>query len=176
MKSFKAAVKTKEGISLIIGISIPVLMILFVAASIYLPRLFVRPKFSFVYTVGSNFGKYYFVRDQHLDEKDIKYPDYYTSRAENKIFLYDIEQDESREIPYTYAAKLRLNSKERSPDGFRITYGTRTGGFFPFFFFSDRDYWTLYIQGHGLSRKLNIRLEENYFQKFRFLGWVLKNK
>ena len=39
----------KKNITLILGISIPILMILFVAGSIYLPGLFIKPHFNFLY-------------------------------------------------------------------------------------------------------------------------------
>ena len=38
----------KKHIPLIIGISIPILMILFVAGSIYLPGLFIKPGYNFL--------------------------------------------------------------------------------------------------------------------------------
>lgn len=44
----------KKNITLVIGISIPILMILFVAGSIYFPRLFIKPHFNFLYVSGDD--------------------------------------------------------------------------------------------------------------------------
>jgi hypothetical protein len=47
----------KKNLPLTIGLSIPVLMIVFIAASIYLPRLSAtQPQFSFLYTSGNNYN------------------------------------------------------------------------------------------------------------------------
>jgi hypothetical protein len=44
----------KKNLSLIFAISIPVLMIIFVAAAIYIPQLFVKPQYNFLYLTGNN--------------------------------------------------------------------------------------------------------------------------
>jgi hypothetical protein len=171
---FKQQKAITRNIPLIVGIAIPLLMIVFVALSIYLPTLFVKPKFDFLYAVGGFYGTQYSVKNGQLIETYSEYPKYYTPQTETKLFFYDIKKNESQEISFEQAKKFQLDSNIESPDGFEVVYGRRGEGIFPFFFFSERDYQTVYIQGHNLSKKLNIRLSGAYYQRFQFLGWVIK--
>ena len=65
----------KKNIPLVVGLAIPVLMILFVAGSIYIPRLFApEPKFNFVYSSGEDYyygslNNYYSVKNGKIVEK-----------------------------------------------------------------------------------------------------------
>ena len=60
----------KKNISLIVAIAIPIAMILFVAASIYLPSIFVKPHDNFVYTFGDAYARPYSVSGTTLTEND----------------------------------------------------------------------------------------------------------
>lgn len=163
---------------LIIGLSIPILMILFVAASIYLPLLFVhtRPKFNFLYVTGDDyfFGRQYSVENCKLVKKEDNrdYPSYFRRRGEEKLFVHDIVKNESKEIAFEEAQKFNLNSSIKSPDSFEIVYGSKADGVWPLFGFSERDCSTVYIKGHNISRKLNVQLPEHNYNNFRFLGWI----
>ena len=46
--------KIKENIPLAVGLLIPFLMILFIGLSIYLPSLFVKPQYDFIYISGGD--------------------------------------------------------------------------------------------------------------------------
>ena len=65
----------KQDLSLIIGIAIPFLMILVVAASIYLPGLFApAPTCRFLYAAGDDYyqGSQYVVERGRLAKRNIK--------------------------------------------------------------------------------------------------------
>ena len=169
----------KKNITLILGISIPILLILFVAASIYLPNLFVEPpKFNFLYVVGNdyNYIEQYSVQDNKLVKTEIIQPEnviYKLPVDDSKLFIYDVVKNESKEVNFDEAQKLNLDSSNVSPDGFEIAYGSTSNGFFPFFF-SSTDYEVQYLKGHNISRKLNIPIDGSrpYYYNFRFLGWI----
>ncbi len=167
----------KKNITLVLGISIPILMILFVAGSIYLPGIFIKPKYDFLYLSGDDYyyggQNMYSVQNDRLvkniweiGKNDARYS------QEPKLFIHDIAKNESREISFEEAQKLNLDSNIKSPDGFEVVYGSKGDGIFPFFFYSSTDYNTRYLKGHNVSKKLNIQLSGSYSYNFRFLGWI----
>ena len=82
----------KKNIPLILGLSIPILMILFVAGSIYLPGLFVQPKFNFLYAMGDDYyyGRHYSVQNGRLIKNEVEYPEYVGNRTESSLYIYDV--------------------------------------------------------------------------------------
>lgn len=172
----------KKNITLVLGISIPILMILLVAGSIYLPGLFIHPKYSFLYVSGDDYyynnGQRYFVENSRLKKNEITQPEdtnNYPPRGEAKLFIHDVAKNESKEIFFEEAQKLNLDTNNTSPDGFEVVYGGGEGGIFPFFYSGGTDYNARYLKGHNVSKKINVQLSGSYYyNNFRFLGW-LKN-
>lgn len=169
----------KKNITLIIGISIPVLMILFVAGSIYIPGLFIKPHVNFLYVSGDDYyydQGHFTVQKGKLVKKEIKQPEnqgYYQPRGESKLFVHDVAKNESREISFEEAQNLNLDSSVKSSDGFEIVNGSHSDGFFPFFLGSGTDYNSRYLKGHNISKKLNLQLDgRSYYYGFRLLGWI----
>ena len=170
----------RKNITLVLGISIPILMILLVAGSIYLPGLFIKPHFNFLYVSGDDYYYYnqrqYSVQNGKLVKNEIKQPEnqnYNPPQDESKLHLYDVTKNESREISFAEAQNLNLDSNTKSPDDFEIVYGSRGDGFFPFFWVGETDYNTRYLKGHSVSKRLNLQLNgSSYYYNFRFLGWI----
>lgn len=162
--------KIKKNIPLILGVSIPILMILFVVASIYLPGIFIQPKYNFIYISGG-YDLVYSVSGGKIIKATPLNPPYRPS-LEEKLYFHDVLENKSKEISYEEAQKYNLDPNIESPDGFQVTYGTSSGGFFPFFFYSGTDYDTRYLTGHNVNKKLNILKSGLYSDSFRFLGWV----
>lgn len=165
----------KKNISLIIAIAVPILMIIFVAASIYLPRFFIHPQYNFLYVTGDySEAQRYAVDDTQLVKNDLKQPDNYNYRGEAKLYIYDVGSDQSTEVAFIDTRELNLNSNRESVDGFEIVSGDQSHGLFPFSFSSDHDYCSRYISGHNLSRKLVLKQtsSSNGCGNFRFLAWV----
>lgn len=169
----------KENIPLMVGISIPILMIIFVAISIYLPSLFVQPKTDFLYSTGGDYYSQdiYSVQNGKLIVQEISYPkEYYRPKRNPRLFIHDVVKNESREISLEEAKKLNLNSNNKSPDGFEVVYGRNHHDIFPLFFYGDTDYNTRYIQKGGRSKRLNLQTdgERYYSYYFKFIGWIIK--
>lgn len=169
----------KRNITLILGISIPILMILFVAGSIYLPGLFIKPHFNFLYVFSDDYyynEPQYLVDNGRLVKSEIKQTDNqnnYPPKKESKLYIYDVTKNESQEISLEQAQNLDLDSKSKSPDGFEVVYGSRGDGFFPFFWGSGSDYNSRYLKGRNISRKLDLKINDSYnYYSFRFLGWI----
>jgi hypothetical protein len=175
----------RKNISLVLGISIPILMILMVAGSIYLPGLFIQPKVNFLYMSG--YGNYcdYYNLDQYsvIKNKLTKIEIKPAPNVVNNIqpcgapifFIHDVVKNESMEVSFEEAQKLNLDSNIVSSDGFQVVNGSRGGSSFPFFFSSGSDYNSEYITGHNVSKKLNIKMNgpDYYYYNFRFFGWII---
>jgi len=169
----------KKNITLIVGISIPILMIVFVAASIYLPGLFIKPNVNFLYAYGDEYysQERFTVQNGKLVKREVpRYESqsyYQPPREESKLFLHDVVKNESREVSFEEAQRLNLDSGTKSSDGFEVINGYQGGGFFPFFGGSGSDYNTRYLKGHNVSKKINLQQRgESYYYDFRFLGWI----
>lgn len=169
----------KKNITLVLGISIPILMILFVAGSVYLPGLFIKPHFNFLYGNDDSYyfyGYQYSVQNNKLIRNKIEEPanpSYNPPRVEAKLYIYDVTKNEAREISFTDAQNLNLDSNVKSPDGFEIVYGNRTDNFFPFFWGGRTDYNARYLKGHNVSKKLNLQQNGNpYYNNISVIGWI----
>ncbi|MBI2609597.1 hypothetical protein HYW53_00275 [Candidatus Giovannonibacteria bacterium] len=165
----------KKNITLIIGLTIPLVMILVVAGSIYLPSLFVSPKYDFIYISSASYSSRYTyaVENEKLIRTERPAEERSMSRTifDEKIYYYGIEENKSREISFDEASRLNLVSSYKSPDGFEISYGSSGDGIFPFFPRSSRD---RYLKGNGVAKKLNMEAGNIYAYDFQFIGWVKK--
>jgi hypothetical protein len=182
----------KNNFVVLLAFILPILLIIVVALSAYLPSLFLSTKYNFVYTScfdGKNYYSYdcnsylknlYSVVDdklvinssnpiQKLNEEVIPT---YTDR----IFLHDTEKNESREITLNEAKTLTLNNLLTSPDGVTVSgYYSRSGGEF-FLFDGGHSSYGYYLMKGRSKTKLNLinSTDQYYYQNnFQFVGWVL---
>lgn len=179
----------RKNITLIIAIALPLLMVLFIIGSVYIPRMFVNPQYSFVYsTDGYYYNSYeirvqYSVTDGKLTEKalpsrlDYNGKPILENRPEVKFFFYDIVKDSAREISFEEAQKFTLNPESRSPDGYILDTSYGNDGIFELFGSRSSNNGWYISKGMG-SKKLTMMTSygNNYYSydQFRFLGWVIK--
>ena len=170
----------KNNITLVIGLSIPILMILFVTGSIYLPRLFTTtqpPHYSFLYTIGGDYSSkyYYSVENGRLLQNPTPKPaesvynaPIKTVTSEGLLFKHDVTTNVSTQISCEEAQKFTLITAVFSPDGFEIV--SPQGGGFPFS--GPYDYMSKYIKKGTYAQKLNLNLGESNYWQYNFLGWI----
>lgn len=172
----------KQNLSLIIGLSIPLAMILFIAMAINGPRWFntVPPaKYDFLYMSGQrNPYAIYLVVDGHLSLREEELPqgrDPVTTEPVH-FFVHDVIENASREISIDEAKELALDGSLRSPDGFTVETARRRGWFI---FGYSRDYNSRYLIKDSFGEKLDLESSSgayNYYWNFQFLGWVMKDE
>jgi len=166
----------KKNISLILGISIPILMIIFVAAAIYLPGVFIHPQYNFLYSSSSDYygTKQFNVSNGKLVKEEVKRPDGQKNvTGETKLFIYDVAIEKSREVSFEEAQSLELDPYNKSLDGFEVIHGSGGDNFFPFGHSSDGDYCSRYLSGHNVSKKLDLQMSgSSYCGNFHFIGWI----
>lgn len=163
----------KKNIPFIVALSIPVFMIVLTAASIYIPQMFVKPKFDFIYTTGQYYchNSWYRVENQKVARHTpkVEKPNHHCANYdEPRLFHYDVENDTVRELTLEEAQKFRLDTRRKSLDGFEIVHGSRS---FDVLFFSGSSYYDKFLKKGTFSRKLKID-RSNYYYNFKFLGWI----
>jgi len=173
----------KKNISLILGILIPIFMVAFVAATIYVPPLFpgifTPPQYNFLYRMSAAYDAVeYSVEDGKLRSQKLPpeirnvvimgNPKNIDKNRSSKFFIYDVKENNSKAVSLLEAQALSLDANLQSADGFSVVSGG--GGMFMLDF--GANYSARYIKGPHFSRKLNIRLNDDNSSYFHFLGWI----
>lgn len=189
----------KQNIVILLAFILPILLIIGVTLSVYLPSLFLSTQYNFVYTSCtdgiSGYDQYncnnypqkrYSVInnkivlntiDPNLDSDNDKIPDINESYTV-RIFLHDTEKNESREITFEEAQTLTLNSFLSSPDGVAVT-GNYSGDSSFFIFGGSSSSYGYYLTKGNSKDKLNlINSPGQYYPRdnFQFVGWVLPGR
>ncbi len=189
----------KENLVVVIAFMLPVVIIVVVALSTYLPSMFISTDYNFIYTSCSD-GKYYSyecsnylkesykVVDGQLVVNTISEEQFFDSNGNPKteicnsctarIFLHDTEKNEGREITLEEAKTLVLNRLLTSPDGVTVSsYYDRGADIFPIFDGSS-SYGYYLIKGRSKSKLSLINSDDRYYYRdnFQFLGWVLPGR
>ena len=180
----------KKNLSFWIALALPVIMILFVAGSVYLPRLWAPiPQYGFLYTGGegidvSSAGYRYL--PQVIDGRLVRQDTGCEKQLENQprtamgselscidpiLYHYDPVTRESRNITFEEAQGLRLDDRQQSADGFSVKQGGSGGG--SLFGIGSYSGANLYLTGHATSIRLELHGVQNAYE-FRFIGWVEK--
>jgi hypothetical protein len=171
----------KKNWSMQLAVALPVLMIIFVAVSIYVPQLWApKPQYSFVYVSHDTTNGYaipqYALRVVDgkvtketiaIDESiptNVKQPQY----TEPHLYIYNTMTRENKSITFEEAQALKLDDRKQSPDDFSVKQTNGYSG--PFGGDSSP---ALYIAGHLTSQKLDLRGVTNPYD-FSFVGWVIQ--
>lgn len=167
---------SKKNKPLIIGFAIPILMILFIAASVYIPGLFSQPKYDFLYAAPNAFyyENFYGVKNGRVTlnpQPTVSNP-HYKPGPTPQLYVHDVKANKSRPVSFEEASKFTLDPSTESPDGYTIKDDNGSSTFFLFGGF-DRDYNSQYIVGHNVSKKLDVKaIGVNYYGTIDFIGWL----
>jgi hypothetical protein len=165
----------RRNIPLMVALSIPVVMVMLVAVSIYLPVLFVDPpRADFIYSVGINYYSpyHYAVKEGKIIEHKIERPENFYAPPHSqqpRLYYYDTDRELALEITLKEAQEWTIDEMEFSPDGFRVAQGDQ-GGDILFFSYDSR--CRQYLQKGAFSRQINLLPRGEHCYSFHFLGWV----
>ena len=164
----------KKNVPLIAALSVPLLMILLTAVSIYLPGLFVKPKINFIFSTegGYCYQNRYSVKNGRVVEneiKDVNNNNLCHPNREPRLFYYDVQRNTAKEMTFEEAQRFLLDDSVKSSDGFEVVHGNSGGDIL---FFNGYSYYDKYLKKGAFSRRLNIVGESSYYRDFRFVGWV----
>lgn len=171
----------KKNVALWVGLAIPVLMVIFVAISIYWPQQGVEPpQHHFVYALRNYSDGYEYtvqngqlVRDDVRDENVPKPVPSGVANAPTRFFLHDVGSNISQEVKFEDVQQMKLDNTVGAPDGYEIKRGGEGGGVFPFFF-SEGNYDDQYLVKGNKAIKLNLqKINDPYYAPFQFIGWII---
>lgn len=190
----------KKNFIIILAFTLPILLIIILALSVYLPSLFVSTNYDFIYVTcdTGNYDAYYcneylekryLVVDNNLVLKEIdpldykndniKYVDLYKDYSP-RIFLHDTKNNESREISLKEALNLNLSSLLTSPDGITVSnyYERYNYGIMSIFGGNSSNYGIYLTKGRSKSKLNLINSDDRYYYRnnFKFIGWVLSDR
>ena len=186
----------KEHFIVILAFMLPLLLIVGLAVSTYIPSLLLSTKYDFVYaTCGDGTNYYYEYRcemylnslytvengklllrdvDPAQDSDNDKTPDV----AENyvtRLFLHDTQTNEGREITLNEAQSLDLNKLITSPDGVSVESVYNDSVDFFIFFDGSSNYGYYLTKGRKKSKLNLVNDDDRYYYRdnFKFIGWVI---
>ena len=189
----------KKNFALLLAFILPILLIIGVAVSTYLPSLFIKTNYNFIYsscTSGSYSYPYYcsdYLKSRYsvvdgkivlnnvdlnkdLDKNGV--PDYKQNYSD-RIFLHDTQKNESREITLKEAQALTLSEILTSPDGITVSSRyDRRGGDFLMMSGGGSSYGYYLTKGNSRSRINLINNGDTYYYQnnFQFIGWTLPGR
>ncbi len=163
-----------------LALGLPVLLIVFVAGAIFLPRLWAKPaQYDFVYSKNLSTPDVAYdvsvengtlVKDMNpggIDTPDGTPPS--VAPQEPKLYVYHVATGESQRISFDDAAALHYQNGPTSRDGYEVRVGSGGGPF------SGSGESAIYLRGHGVSTKLTLTgISQNDTYTFQFIGWVEK--
>jgi hypothetical protein len=160
----------RKKIALVVGVALPVIAVAAVAASIYVPRLFVHPKYNFVYSensVGVPNGVCPRVFPDSTAAPTTIGQMLSCSGPDVKVYLYNVATNTSTQLTPGEQAAYALDTDATSPDGFTVGPAHSSGG--PFFG-TPYDPNEVYITKGTYSHRLDV--QQSIDLSFEFLGWV----
>lgn len=178
-------------VSLIVGLSIPVLMVIGIALAIIIPSRSIHPTTDFVYALGQypttlqikngqQVEHSYAIKNGTItDSSELIAPNLnvapypYQNAESPHFYIHHTATDTNNEISFEDAKKLTLSDDATSPDGFTMTYGTSSGGMFPFYFEGQNDRSTAYLSKNTGSKKITVVAKGNDLP-FSFVAWITK--
>jgi len=189
----------KKNLPIIVALTLPLFMILFVAGSVYLPGLFTKsPKYNFVYSLnidnrylyhdyGSTvFKNSYVITDGKLTKVPIILQGEITPEQAKiqrvvedapPLYIYDVASNVAKKISFELARGLSIDDGPTSPDGFYLTYSSSNNGIFDLFGSSNNHRgWVLTRGAKSVKvRSLDINDYNGYYYGYnniKLIGWI----
>lgn len=177
----------KEKISIVVGLALPVLFIIFIAVWLSVRTSSVQPQSNFIYTVAGEYSpqKYgvlfennYIVENGKIKLKPVLHTKdeiaNYDMRKAMDLYVYDVKNNINQKVTVEEAQKLLITDSNISPDGYWVAYEYGNGGIFEIFGGNDSNsgYFITKVDG-GAKKKINIEFGRNYWDnEFRVIGWI----
>ena len=153
---------------------IPASVILLVAMVLWLPALFAKPKYDFIYSYCSDYrcSSEYRLESGAIiqDGNGADYGYGYNTRPD--LYYYDVDQNTAKKIDLAEARSYKLSAAVASPDGYRLEQLNTGGGGFLFWGGAGDDNWYL---KDGFKKKkviLSPDAKQYYGDNIKLLGWV----
>lgn len=167
----------KKNLPLIIALTLPILMLIFVVGLVYMPAATHNPNYNFLYATGVDYywPSQYTLKNNHLIKNSIS-PLNPLIHNNEQLYLYNVHTNQISQVDYANAKQLFLDPQPTSPDGFHIVHSSGDNSFFSLFFFSSPDFNTRFLQKNSFSKRLKLKLIGQFYNSFHFIGWIVDGK
>ncbi|HEX8763472.1 MAG TPA: hypothetical protein VF733_07010 [Candidatus Saccharimonadales bacterium] len=155
---------------LILLFAIPVGIAVFAAIVVYVPRMFAKPTYDFIYSVCTSYD--YCDNDFGVDSAG-----YVTALRSSRggpgststLRLYNTRDNSSRSLTLEEAKQYQLNTSSKSPDGYSLAKEDSDSGFL--FWGSYKSGW--YLKNGAKKKKVELVTSDSYYLRdINFLGWI----
>lgn len=170
--------KLKNNLPLVMAIAIPVLLMIFMMAIIYIPQQQIKPVYNFLYLAGGEYwNQYPAIKDNRLvipSPPASLVPDSYYSSRKSNYYIYQPAKDESRKITEEEAKQLKLLDQPVSPDGYSVGRNTdnTSFGILPLILGVTDSSKGIYLKNKQFKKRISVEAGL-YNYDFRFIGWIL---
>lgn len=159
---------------LLLLFSVPAGVAILAASVVYVPRLFAKPGYDFIYSACTSYGCRggYAVDSQgFVERKTSNTADRIVDDDIAELYYYSAEQDTAKRLTLAEARQYKLDTSLKSPDGYRLSHKTTESGFL---FWGDYSAaW--YLENGAKKKKVELTSNESYYAgDVKFLGWVSK--
>ena len=189
----------QRNLPVILAISLPIALVLFVALLAFIPNLGPKPQYDFLFTQNQTrsrylpngscevYKNYYTIEQQQLiikpfevsvfDSKNVSEPcagfSSIIKKDSPELYIYRMNEEKSEEISFENAQKLVLKGTLTSPDGFSVQKRMiNNGGILDIF--GGQSEGGVFASKKNSYIKLNFPEQENsyYDRDFNFVSWV----
>jgi len=175
----------KKHVPMLVGVTVPLVLLIILAVAVYVPNFFVKPQYNFVYSTNSNVDYYYNyyyenlykVVDNKITYSPVSLPANTGDRVTYKapqLFLYDVKTHRVSEISFEAAQKLSLDGSTVSLDGYFMEYNYGHSGIFELFGSDSRNSGYYIGNGRASAPLVGINAPTTRSNGIKFIGWVLK--
>lgn len=178
----------KQNLPLVIGLAIPVVLVVALAAIIYVPRLYLKPTVDFVYAVGSyptyinnaeNTRTEYRLVNGRLTKTVSPYTaekPYYDTESPPEFYRYAVAENKNTPLTEQEITQLNLDPSVEAPDGFKVNNAYSRDNIFEAVF-GGRDSSQQVLEKGSVAVKINLVSDaDRYSYDFDFIGWVEEAK
>lgn len=164
-----------------VGVGLPIIFVIIMAAIIFLSSAGLQPKENFIYTTEDNYAYGYEYRNTYkvvegkivVDSNEVVPNSGFSPKDRPQLFLYDFAEKESRKISEEEAQKLLINPERFSDDGYEVRYDYSHNGIFEIFG-SGNNSNNIYLYKGSKKRELKGIPATRYRNDFRFIGWIIE--
>jgi hypothetical protein len=177
----------KKNLPILVGIALPIIMVLIIAALTVIPTFKIQPEHDFIFATGTNdYYNSYYKFEYEIKEGKIQkvsssyvYPNNYTKPNDLKemdspdLYLYEVKTERLRKISFEEAQQYVIDQGPTSVDGYNVDFGYRGNYGIGDLFGSSRDNYNAYITKGDAVKGINISVQnQNYYSGYSFIGWI----
>lgn len=153
--------------SLVVGLGIPFLLILYLLITVFIPEKMVKGKYNFLYASGCAYKYGFTFADTKLVPVDKNNNNRIAANVDpDCLYVYNVQERKSHKVTLKDAQTYKLNVSQMSLDGFSVQKTNKNDSFFLTFLLGMKQS-ELSFAGQGFKKSI----EGSEFNSV-FIGWI----